>query len=78
MRKIHEQKGYSVEWIEKRPHGIAVRDKLKDECKILRNTHCANRFGSNEPNSREQSRTEGRVIPAPQPAREPRSKSREM
>jgi hypothetical protein len=31
MRTIYEQKGYSEDWIEKRLHGIAVRDELTDE-----------------------------------------------
>jgi hypothetical protein len=33
MRQIHEQKGYSEDWIEKRLRGIAVRDELTDEWK---------------------------------------------
>ncbi len=32
-RAIYDAKGYSDDWIEKRMHGIAVREKLKDEWK---------------------------------------------
>ena len=35
MRAIYEQKGYSVDWIEKRLRGIAVRDELTNAKKRI-------------------------------------------